>query len=447
MIYTATHCNELQRTATDTATHYARILLVMVYLRIWWCTLQHTPTNCKKLQHTATYRNTSRRDLVDDDVRWYMMIYTATHCNTLCKALVADDVRAYVVTYTATHCSTLRKALVDDLRVYVMLYTATNCSTLQQIAAHCNTMQHIVQESPWLSCTCVCRGNHQRTTAHYNKLQHTAAHCVDSQTRCRATHYDDMCTCIYNDCTCIYNHLRWVECVYVYMYILCICILSVCMHIYSCAVGQMCRCLYVHSMCVCLLKYVCAMMICVHVYVHVLMCVRMLCVHVYMLMCGGAPVCVCLCICLGSICMCIFKYVCAVMICVHVYVLICIMMIFVQIYTLMCCTSVSCVNTYLNIHTNIQMHTMYVAAVLVQICIYMYVYVYTICKCVYSNMYVLWRYIIQKKVSSPRNSVSWVLPCKRNPFLNSRAGLEQLDIVTIGPLWYTHFGFFICTGR
>ena len=111
----ATHCNILQRTAS-----------------------QLTATHCNTLpRHCVTSHFTDKTRTMQCNT----LQHTATHCNTLQHA--------------ATHCRVMASRVMSLTRH--IRCTATHCNTLQHAATHCNTLQH--------------------TATHYNTLQHITTHC------------------------------------------------------------------------------------------------------------------------------------------------------------------------------------------------------------------------------------------------------------------------------
>jgi len=90
-----THCNTLQRTATNT-------------------------THCNTLQHTATHSNTLWR--------------AATHCNTLQHTATYCNILQHMQ-HTATHCKALQHTA---MHCNIPQHTATHCNSPQRTATHCN---------------------------------------------------------------------------------------------------------------------------------------------------------------------------------------------------------------------------------------------------------------------------------------------------------------------
>ena len=117
-----THCNTLQHTLQNTATHCN--------------TLQHTATHCNTLQHTATHYNTLQ--------------HTATHCLSVDGRRVLCS-HCNTLQHTTTHCNTLQhtrcRSAGHPFCCTRMHLTATHCNTLQHTATHCNTLQHTATHS------------------------------------------------------------------------------------------------------------------------------------------------------------------------------------------------------------------------------------------------------------------------------------------------------------
>jgi len=108
-------------------------------------TLQHTATQRKLLQHSASHCNALQRTRCKHEVGRQTK-HTATHCNTHCNTL----------RYTATNCSTCN----------TLQYTATNCN-------NCNTPQHTLHHTATCRNT-RCAINTSVDKTHGSTLQHTA---------------------------------------------------------------------------------------------------------------------------------------------------------------------------------------------------------------------------------------------------------------------------------
>jgi len=115
--------------------------------------LQHLVTHYNKLQHTAT------------QVCWWAIGQSPAHSFPSCNSLQQ----------LATHCDTMQHRYADELPIRVahthhLQLPATSCNTLQHTATHCNT-DMLMSYQPE-SRTLITQLQHLVT--HYNTLQHTA---------------------------------------------------------------------------------------------------------------------------------------------------------------------------------------------------------------------------------------------------------------------------------
>jgi len=155
------HCNTMQRPANFySALHFLAVccsLFRALQCVAAWC-IQHTATNCNKLQltfwraadttlqRTATHRNALHRTATPCNT----LQSTATHCNTL----------QYTVTYCNTHSDMLHVTGRPKGCIFLLLHSSSaNMSSPQRNArAHTHTHTH--------THTQLCTQAHTRTHTH-----------------------------------------------------------------------------------------------------------------------------------------------------------------------------------------------------------------------------------------------------------------------------------------
>jgi len=103
-------------------------------------TLQHIAAHCSTLQHIAAQCSTVQQSAAHCNT----LQHTATHCNTL--------------QHTATHCNATHPYRNSTRQVYYTTRRVKHCNTQHHTATLWSTLQH--------------------PATHYNKLQHTATHCI-----------------------------------------------------------------------------------------------------------------------------------------------------------------------------------------------------------------------------------------------------------------------------
>jgi len=173
---TVRHCNTLQHSATihirlvaysvqDSAGQYntnaqkkhLKVISLCIFSRTHCNALQRTATRCNTLQHTATHLSTKKHE---SNTLIHFRTYTLQHpcnipINTLQHPATYLSTHCTTLQHTATHCNTLQTHLStkkpeSNTLIHFLKYTlqhpatclSTHCSTLQHTATHCNTLQH-----------------------------------------------------------------------------------------------------------------------------------------------------------------------------------------------------------------------------------------------------------------------------------------------------------------
>ena len=129
-LYTATHCNSLQRNATHYNTLQSRISICCLYD----CVCMHVSVCvCLYARREACPSACTTVSTLQLIAYYSTLQHTAPHCNTL--------------QHTATHCNTLQYTAITRVCIpfcksdgNILHHTATHCNTLQQTVTHCNTL-------------------------------------------------------------------------------------------------------------------------------------------------------------------------------------------------------------------------------------------------------------------------------------------------------------------